>query len=38
MVDGTRALVQRLVYAQRPDHEPLHLDNLVPIGRRYKSD
>ncbi|UVK48895.1 hypothetical protein BPNPMPFG_007445 (plasmid) [Mesorhizobium sp. AR07] len=29
VVDGTRALVQRLVDGQRPDHEPLHLDNLV---------
>ncbi|NRP76083.1 hypothetical protein ILFOPFJJ_07007 [Ensifer psoraleae] len=29
VVDGTRALVQRLLARKRPDHEPLHLDNLV---------
>ncbi|MGX5845408.1 Ulp1 family isopeptidase, partial [Mesorhizobium sp. ArgA1] len=29
VVDGTRALVERLVDGQRPDNEPLHLDNLV---------
>ncbi|MGX9087404.1 Ulp1 family isopeptidase, partial [Mesorhizobium sp. 98Argb] len=29
VVDGTRALVERLVDGQRPDHAPLHLDNLV---------
>ena len=29
VVDGTRALVQRLVNGEQPDHEPLHLDNLV---------
>ncbi|WP_407941756.1 Ulp1 family isopeptidase [Mesorhizobium neociceri] len=29
VVDGTWALVQRLLDGNRPDHEPLHLDNLV---------
>ncbi|KRR07104.1 Ulp1 family isopeptidase [Bradyrhizobium valentinum] len=29
VVDGTRALVGRLAEGQRPDDEPLHLDNLV---------
>ncbi|WP_435926409.1 Ulp1 family isopeptidase [Mesorhizobium sp. WSM4083] len=29
VVDGTWALVQRLLNGERPDHEPLHLDNLV---------
>ncbi|UVK48593.1 hypothetical protein BPNPMPFG_008089 (plasmid) [Mesorhizobium sp. AR07] len=29
VVDGTWALVGRLLDGERPDHEPLHLDNLV---------
>ncbi|MFB9984572.1 Ulp1 family isopeptidase [Mesorhizobium kowhaii] len=29
VLDGTWALVGRLLDGQRPDHEPLHLDNLV---------
>lgn len=29
VVDGTRALVGRLGQGERPEHEPLHLDNLV---------
>ncbi|SDE69471.1 Ulp1 protease family, C-terminal catalytic domain [Bradyrhizobium brasilense] len=29
VVDGTRALVRRLAQGERPEHEPLHLDNLV---------
>ncbi|WP_234706750.1 Ulp1 family isopeptidase [Sinorhizobium sp. PC2] len=29
VVDGTRALVSILAQEERPEHEPLHLDNLV---------
>ncbi|WP_436798558.1 Ulp1 family isopeptidase, partial [Mesorhizobium escarrei] len=29
VLDGTRALLGRLVDGQRPDHEPMQLDNLV---------
>jgi len=29
VVDGTRALVGRLAQGERPQHDPLHLDNLV---------
>ncbi|WP_407175379.1 Ulp1 family isopeptidase [Bradyrhizobium sp. STM 3562] len=29
VVEGTRALVRRLAQGERPEHEPLHLDNLV---------
>ncbi|WP_312002403.1 Ulp1 family isopeptidase [Bradyrhizobium hereditatis] len=29
VVDGTRELVRRLAQGERPQHEPLHLDNLV---------
>lgn len=29
VVDGTRALARRLAEGQRPDDEPLHLDNVV---------
>lgn len=33
VVDGTRALARRLVEGERPDDEPLHLDNLVADRR-----
>ncbi|GLR89713.1 hypothetical protein GCM10007857_64270 [Bradyrhizobium iriomotense] len=37
VVDGTRALVRRLAQGERPEHEPLHLDNLV-ANRRSLQD
>ncbi|MGX9087408.1 shikimate kinase, partial [Mesorhizobium sp. 98Argb] len=37
VVDGTRALVERFVEGQRPDNEPLHLDNLVADRRALQS-
>ncbi|TAI61508.1 Ulp1 family isopeptidase, partial [Bradyrhizobium sp. Leo170] len=33
VVDGTRALARRLAEGERPDDEPLHLDNLVADRR-----
>ncbi|MBH5372762.1 Ulp1 family isopeptidase [Bradyrhizobium glycinis] len=33
VVDGTRALARRLAEGERPDEEPLHLDNLVADRR-----
>lgn len=33
VVDGTRALARRLAQGERPDDEPLHLDNLVADRR-----
>ncbi|WP_245332201.1 Ulp1 family isopeptidase, partial [Bradyrhizobium sp. NAS80.1] len=37
VVDGTRALVRRLAQGERPEHEPLHLDNLVADRQALQS-
>ncbi|NRQ19047.1 shikimate kinase [Ensifer sesbaniae] len=37
VVDGTRALVKRLVHGERPAHEPLHLDTLIADRQALQS-
>ncbi|WP_246232041.1 shikimate kinase [Sinorhizobium alkalisoli] len=37
VVDGTRALVKRLVDGERPNHEPLHLDTLIADRQALQS-